>query len=108
MEEKKKWDKFVSTEAEAGSASEKHTDLIKKASVALKIITSGIVFLVVLSSGVIAKAATFFIVAQMNTNMATKRRLTICTGYNEKTTKAGNLEEDFVVYGENEAVAWLW
>ena len=32
----KEWDKFEATEDEATSASEQHTDLIKKASVALK------------------------------------------------------------------------
>ena len=48
VEEKKNWDKFVSTLEEAGSASEQHIDWIKRASVALKLLTITITFLVVL------------------------------------------------------------
>ena len=61
----KEWDKFEATEDEATSSSEQHTDLIKKASVALKLITVTITFAVVFASAVVAKGATFFMVAQV-------------------------------------------
>ena len=61
----KEWDKFEATEDEATSASEQHTDLIKKASVALKLITVTITFAVVFASAVVAKGATIFMVAQV-------------------------------------------
>ena len=65
VEEKKKWDKFSTTVESDISASEQHTDFIKKASVALKLITAFIVFGVVLTAGVISKGALLFIIAQV-------------------------------------------
>jgi hypothetical protein len=68
----KEWDKFVSNEDEATSASEQHTDLIKKASVALKLMTVTFTFIVVLASTVVAKGATFFMVAQVTFILSSK------------------------------------
>ena len=68
VEEKKSWDKFATTLEAGGSASEQHTDFIKKASVALKLITGFIVFAVVLTAGAVSKGALLFMVAQVRSN----------------------------------------
>ena len=68
VEEKKSWDKFATTLEAGGSASEQHTDFIKKASVALKLITGFIVFAVVLAAGAVSKGALLFMVAQVQSN----------------------------------------
>ena len=68
VEEKKSWDKFATTLESGGSASEQHTDFIKKASVALKLITGFIVFAVVLTAGAVSKGALLFMVAQVKSN----------------------------------------
>ena len=65
VEEKKSWDKFATTLEAGGSASEQHTDFIKKASVFLKLITTFIVFGVVLTAGVVSKGALLFMIAQV-------------------------------------------
>ena len=97
VEEKKKWDKFVSNEAEAGSASEKHTDLIKKASIFLKLLTTFICFSVVLVAGSVAKGSLLFMIAQVR---------------NESSRYGADVifcnPELPVRHGEPETVAWLW
>ena len=90
LEEKEKWDEFISTSRESGSASEKNTDLIQKASVALKIITIIVTFAVVLTAGVVSKGTLMFIVAQM-----AKTEITTCSN-----GTVHKLEAD--------TVAWLW
>jgi hypothetical protein len=113
IEEKKRWDKFVSTLAEAGSASEKHTDFIKKAAVGLKMLTTLITFTMVLASGVIVKATTFFIVAQMAHDDPVNRTVLFPNNLNRKEllfcpiSSAQNATYR-VSYGEGESVAWLW
>ena len=97
VEEKKKWDAFVQTAPEAGSASEKHTDWYKKAAVALKLITTSITFAVVLVGGSVAKGALFFMIAQIGND----------TKPIEYCDSAENVET-FVTYGEQERVAWMW
>ena len=97
VEEKKKWDKFTSNEAEASSASEAHTDLIKKASVCLKMMTIFICFSVVLGAGVVAKGALFFMLAQVQNNTVNGRNVIYC-----------NNQEGFVTKTESTSVAWLW
>ena len=72
VEEKKSWDKFATTLEAGGSASEQHTDFIKKASVALKLITGFIVFAVVLTAGAVSKGALLFMVAQVYSNKILK------------------------------------
>ena len=71
IEEKKPWDKYLTTKDSGGSASEKHTDFIRKAEVGLKIITILVTFCVVLTAGVVSKGALLFIIAQVS-NMWSK------------------------------------
>ena len=65
VEEKKSWDKYVTTRESGGSASEKHTDFIQKGSVVMKLITIFVTFVGVLMAGVISKGALLFIIAQV-------------------------------------------
>ena len=65
IEEKKPWDKYLTTKDAGGSASEKHNDFIRKAEVGLKIITIVVTFCVVLTAGVVSKGALLFIIAQV-------------------------------------------
>ena len=65
IEEKKPWDRYLTTKEAGGSASEKHTDFIRKAEITLKIITMCVTFCVVLASGVISKGALLFMIAQV-------------------------------------------
>ena len=65
IDEKKPWDKYLTTKDSGGSASEKHTDFIRKAEVGLKIITILVTFCVVLTAGVVSKGALLFIIAQV-------------------------------------------
>ena len=64
-EENENWDQFTQNEFSAGSASEKHTDLIKKAAVFLKCITIFITTSVVFVGGLLSKALVVFMVAQV-------------------------------------------
>ena len=64
-EENENWDQFTQNEFSAGSASEKHTDLIKKAAVFLKCITIVITTSVVFTGGLLSKALVVFMVAQV-------------------------------------------
>ena len=72
IEEKKPWDKYLTTKDSVGSASEKHTDFIRKAEVGLKIITILVTFCVVLTAGVVSKGALLFIIAQVTNSMWSK------------------------------------
>ena len=65
VEEKKSWDKYVTTRESGGSASEKHTDFIQKGSVVMKLVTIFVTFVGVLMAGVISKGALLFIIAQV-------------------------------------------
>ena len=65
IEEKKPWDKYLTTKDSGGSASEKHTDFIRKAEIGLKIITVFITFCVVLITGVVSKVSLLLIIAQV-------------------------------------------
>ena len=98
VEEKKKWDKFVSTLIESGSASEQHTDFIKKASVALKIFTILGTFGMVLAGGVVSKGALIFMVAQMSKSAT----LEMCPNYLEMGSQV------IVNRRESDTVAWHW
>lgn len=99
VEEIKPWDKFKTTMTEAGSASEKHTEFIKKASVTLKVLTCTLTFLVVLTAGVVSKGATFFMVAQMSQI----KTLVYC-----KDPFNVDKRESWVVHTTQDTVAWLW
>ena len=92
VEEKKNWDKFVSTVPEAGSASEKHTDFIQKSSVALKLLTIIFTFGIVLAAGAVSKGALIFMVGQMTID-----------GNGIETCSNGTLQRE-----ESDTVAWLW
>ena len=94
VEEKKKWDAFVQTAPEAGSASEKHTDWYRKAAVALKLITTSITFAVVLIGGSVAKGALFFMLAQI--------------GNEPKPIQYCDIPNAVVTFGDKERIAWLW
>ena len=65
IEEKKTRDKYLKTKDFGGSASENHTDFIRKAEVGLKLITILVTFCVVLTAGVVSKGALLFIIAQV-------------------------------------------
>ena len=121
MEEVKGWDKFVQSEYENTSASEKNESFIKKASIALKILTIIVVSIVVIICSCLAKgtynftytycimftyiilAALLFIVAQAQN----QRTLKFC-----KDELSGNALDPntdyFVVYDEVTSVAYLW
>ena len=60
-----RWDAFNQNEEGRGSASEKHTDLIKKASYCLKITTGLVFFIIVFVAACISKGALFFMIAQI-------------------------------------------
>ena len=86
-----KWDEFVETSRDAGSASEKNTDFVIKASVALKLITMSLTFAMVLGAGVVFKGNLMFILAQM-----TKTHITTCHN--------GTVQE----LQADDTVPWLW
>ena len=65
VEEKKSWDKYLSTREAGGSASEKNTDFIQKGSVVMKLVTIFVTFAVVLMAGAVSKGALLFIIAQV-------------------------------------------
>ena len=98
-EETKSWDVFKQTEQANGSASERHTDFFKAASIFLKLITMLITFSVVLLGGAVSKSAIFYIISQMSTKTPD---LEYCmpnslpgTNYTVQRT-------------ENETIAWSW
>ena len=96
-----RWDAFNQTEDAAGSASEKHTDLIKKASYCLKITTAFFVSLVVLIATCVSKGALFFMIAQVPLlNETTNPSLEYCSNTNETFYH--------VKYGEKQSIAWMW
>lgn len=93
IEQRKDWDKFVTNVKGSGSASEQHTDFIKKASIGLKLLTILVTFSATLGGGVIAKTALFFMVAQISPS----RPITYCK------------DQAFVVTQDPKAsTAWLW
>lgn len=100
VEEKKSWDRFSQTLDEASSASEKHTDFIKKAAVGLKLLSILLTFGIVLTAGVVAKGATFFMVAQMSTDFDHGNNLIGCA--------RGNSDPVYIGHGVVEPVAWHW
>ena len=65
IEEKKPRNKYLKTKDFGGSASENHTDFIRKVEVGLKLITILVTFCVVLTAGVVSKGALLFIIAQV-------------------------------------------
>ena len=103
-EEYKGWDKFEQTEVSHGSASEQHTDLIKKASILLKLATILITFVVVLAGGMITKGAVFYMLSQISLD---NPKLDFCPNAIDSKTN-----ETFVKYyvdkGPEETVAWAW
>ena len=100
----KEWDKFRQTEDEAVSASEKNTDLIQKAYVALKIITIVIVFIFVATAAIVAKGSLFFIAAQTSFD---RRKLAYCKSDLDYDVNYDGFDFE-VVYDAETAVAWLW
>ena len=110
-----RWDAFNQTEDAGGSASEKHTDLIKKASYCLKITTALLTFCVVLVAACVSKGALFFMIAQIRipsninetelTNL-NNRRLQYCPANINATTY--NETNYYVNFGETQSIAWMW
>ena len=102
-----RWDAFVQNDHCVGSASEQHTDFIKRASIGLKLLTTLLSFAVVLVAGCVSKGATFFMIAQMPIFAAndTKPNLEFCF----KNVSGGNQTTRYeVTYGEKQAVTWMW
>ena len=64
-DEVKSWDQFTQNEFAQGSASEKHTNLIKKAAILLKCVTIVVTFTAVIVGGVVSKGMVFFMLAQV-------------------------------------------
>ena len=106
IEEKEKWDRFVSTKLAESSSSDKHRNLIKWAHVMLKIFTAIISFILVLVTGLVSKGTLFFMAAQMKSTKDVvngSRPLKYCSNLTinqEKEIYAGISEEGIV--------AWHW
>ena len=97
---------FVQAEATVGSASEQHTDFIKKASICLKLMTIFVTFIVVLVAGGVSKGALIFMLAQAHQlNNKTNPPLKYCPENVLFHTANATYE---VIYGEEETIAWLW
>ena len=101
-------DAFVQNESSAGSASEQHTDFIKKASIGLKLLAILISFSVVLVAGCVSKGALFFMIAQIPMlvkDNGTKLPLEYCSNNVINPDQSITYE---VAYGEKETIAWMW
>ena len=113
-----RWDAFNQTEDARSSASEKHTDFIKKASICLKITTTLFTFCVVLVAGGISKGALFFMIAQVrplsivnvtsgdDPNKLHNPPLEYCSENIPSNNDKNSTYE--VHYGEEERIAWMW
>ena len=133
-----RWDAFNQNEEGRGSASEKHTDLIKKASYCLKITTSLLAFCLVFVAATISKGALFFMIAQIappthnitsqtNLSSITNPPLQYCPNYTnalkddistgssgagaqlqDTTTSAPETTKYYVDYDETQSISWMW
>ena len=100
----------MQTENATSSASEKHTDFIKKASICLKITTTLFTFCAVLVAGGVSKGALFLMLGQarpFNNNTNSSRSLKYCPENVPGNERRENVTYE-VQYGENEAIAWMW
>ena len=98
----------MQNELSAGSASEQHTDFIKKASIGLKLLTILLSFAVVLVAGCVSKGALFFMIAQipmLTVNNGTNPPLKYC----HNNIIGGDPNKAYeVTYEEKETIAWMW
>ena len=111
-----RWDAFDQNEEGRGSASEMHTDLIKKASYCLKITTSLITFILVFVAACISKGALFFMIANIsppsfingtnsNLSLVSNPPLQYCPAY--VPSSASNTTY-YVDFGETQSISWMW
>ena len=110
-----RWDAFNQNEEGRGSASEMHTDLIKKASYCLKITTSLITFILVFVAACISKGALFFMIANIsppsfingtnsNLSLVSNPPLQYCPAY--VPTSASD-KTYYVHFDETQSISWM-
>ena len=111
-----RWDAFNQNEEGRGSASEKHTDLIKKASYCLKITTALVTFILVFVAAVISKGALFFMIAQISPpSFINETAANLSTFPNPPLQYCPALVPDvdtnatyYVHFGEMQSISWMW
>ena len=111
-----RWDTFNQNEEGRSSASEMHTDLIKKASYCLKITTSIITFTLVFVAACISKGALFFMIANIsppsfingtNTSLSlvSNPPLQYCPDYVYDSDRNATY---YVHFDETQSISWMW
>ena len=111
-----RWDAFNQTPDTGGSASEKHTDCIKKASYCIKIMMALLTFIVVLVAACFSKVTVFFMIAQIRI----PSNVTDSQNYNLNNPPLEYCPENipnrpdtndttyYVEFGETQSISWMW